>query len=453
MAALVAGTSARPVFDVMLYGNVTGRPYGWARPQEIELMLAGGEPGPDSCPPAEGGCRDDWYLVPAAGDFFFWLAWHQRRGQAGEWLAARVLPEPLGYEQPMTFYTGVHRPWWLWSGQAGYPLCVSYSTLRKVRRLRRGLVPWILDSRGFSELSQHGRWTIPARDYVRDVARYDQEIGGLQWAAPQDWMCEDEVIHGGMLGQVRCAGTGLSVAEHQRRTVASFAELTALWPRFSDRPCPFVPVLQGDSPDAYLACYQMYLDAGVLLGEEHQLAGVGSVCRLQSTSQIAAIARALAPLNLDLHWFGLKLAGLTRPELHRDLAAALAAPRGSAARHCRGGTQSLDSAAWSLDARYGTRLPGCTHISPKTGRPGKCTNCPRYAAWWRDRVLAAMASPAAAQGLGQPELFGAEDLDGQGWAPARRGRARPAAPRSRTGRPGGLVQWELFARPGPGGTP
>jgi hypothetical protein len=389
---------ARPVLHTMLYGNVTGRPYGWATPGETELMLSDGEPGPGHCPP--GGQWPDWYLVPAGDDHQFWLAWHDRRGQAAEWLRSaagqRWAPSP-----EMTFYCGTHRPWWLWSGQVAFPLCVSYSTLHKVKTLHRGRVPWILDSRGFSELAQHGRWTIAGEDYVRDTARYDNEVGGLQWAAPQDWMCEDGIIHGGMVGRVRCVGTGLSVAEHQRRTVANFLELASLWPRYSTRPCPFIPVLQGDTPTAYLRCFQMYLDAGVLLGEEYPLAGVGSVCRLQRTGQIAAVARTLGSLNLDLHWFGLKLTGLKRPEIQRDITS----------RYSWGGTQSLDSESWSLDARYNPRLPGCTHVG-KTGEPNNCNNCPRYATWWRGRVVAAMAAAQAspARTHVQADLF-----DGQPW--------------------------------------
>ena len=78
------------------------------------------------------------------------------------------------------------------------------------------------------------------------------------------------------------------------------------------------------------------------------MASVGSVCRRQSTGQIAAIARELAPLNLDLHWFGLMLADLDRPEVHRDLSSALLAPCGDGHRFRWGGTQLMDSAFWSL---------------------------------------------------------------------------------------------------------
>jgi len=202
-----------------------------------------------------------------------------------------------------------------------------------------------------------------------------------------------------MLGRVRCVGTGLSVPEHQERTVENFKRLVSIWPRYSDRPCPFIPVLQAATPAGYLRCYRMYLAAGVALGEEYPLAGVGSVCRRQSTGEIAAIARELRETGLELHWFGLKLTGLQHPEIQRDIASPYA----------WGGTQSLDSASWSLDARYGSRLAGCAHVSRRTGEPSKCSNCPRYATWWRGRVLAAIeaAQRSPARRAVQGELFSA----------------------------------------------
>ncbi len=49
-------------------------------------------------------------------------------------------------------------------------------------------------------------------------------------------MCEPIVIHGGQAGPIRFAGTGLTVAEHQRRTVTNYAQLRDLAPDL-----PFVP--------------------------------------------------------------------------------------------------------------------------------------------------------------------------------------------------------------------
>ena len=47
------------------------------------------------------------------------------------------------------------------------------------------------------------------------VRRYADEIGNLAWAAAQNWMCEPWIVE----------ETGLSVAEHQRRTIENYLEL------------------------------------------------------------------------------------------------------------------------------------------------------------------------------------------------------------------------------------
>lgn len=57
------------------------------------------------------------------------------------------------------------------------------------------------------------------RQYVAAVRRYDDEIGSLERAAPRDLTCEVAVLQ----------RTGLSVREHQRRTVDNFVELQMLW--------------------------------------------------------------------------------------------------------------------------------------------------------------------------------------------------------------------------------
>jgi hypothetical protein len=63
------------------------------------------------------------------------------------------------------------------------------------------------------------RWTTGGRQYVAAVRRYDEEIGSLERAAPRDLICEVAVSQ----------RTGLSVREHQRRTVDNFVELQMLW--------------------------------------------------------------------------------------------------------------------------------------------------------------------------------------------------------------------------------
>ena len=258
-------------------------------------------------------------------------------------------------------YTGTHMPGWLWSGQADFPLFVSHRRLCRYKRLRPALVQCAIDGGGYSELSLFGEWRTSPREYAGAVARYDAELGPgrLEWAAPQDWMCEPHIT----------AKTGLTAAEHQRRTVANFLELTGLWPQFSDEDSPFMPVLQaapGDA-DGYLECAAMYEAAGVRLAD-FPVVGVGTVCRIQDTALIGRVARALRPLDLALHWFGVKMTGLPGiwpPEESAD------------------SLTSFDSMAWSYEARRMPRLPGCSHS-------GNCANCPVAAGRWRSRVLAAV---------------------------------------------------------------
>jgi hypothetical protein len=293
------------------------------------------------------------------------------------------------------FYLGVHHPNWLWSGDMTCPLFVSHGRLRaRKSTFPAATVPgWALDSMGFTMLRDNGAWTISPREYAEAVLRYDREIGRLEWAAPQDWMCEDAIINGGVVGGQKFAGTGLTVEEHQRRTVANFPELSDAWAEISDEECPFMPVLQGKPGDAesYLRCAQMYEDAGVRL-EEFPVVGIGSVCRIQEEPVIGRLARGLACLELPLHWFGVKLTGL--PEVWPHIT-------------------SHDSMAWSTSARREPRMPGCTHIRVRgkyVGQPSTCANCPRYARWWREKVVALGVSLAAGDRHFQGELFSADEL-------------------------------------------
>jgi hypothetical protein len=144
------------------------------------------------------------------------------------------------------------------------------------------------------------------------------------------------------------------VREHQERTVANYLELRALAPHL-----PFVPVLQGWTPADYLRCVNLYTFAGIDLTAE-PLVGLGSICRRQSTSEIAGLVRELASGGLRLHGFGVKTQGLARYACH---------------------LASADSLAWSFRARRSQPLPGCV------GRHKNCANCLTYATAWRTRLL------------------------------------------------------------------
>lgn len=263
----------------------------------------------------------------------------------------------------LVFYLGTHQPAWLWSDTlpADVALFVSHRRLdggprgSRTSRYPAARRSWALDSGGFSELSLYGEWRTTPEAYVTAVRRYDTELGRLEWAAPQDWMCEPVML----------ARTGLTVADHQARTVANFARLQELWYAETDIESPFMPVLQGWALNDYLACWDQYDAAGINLAD-YPIVGVGSVCRRQDSDEIGQIMAALRRIDdgIPLHGFGVKGEGIRRYGHHMATA---------------------DSMAWSYGARRDNKpLPGCVgHIN--------CANCPRYALEWRERVLSGSA--------------------------------------------------------------
>lgn len=252
----------------------------------------------------------------------------------------------------LRFYLGTHMTGWLSDPRfVRQPLFVSRRRLTGQRRLPRALGRWALDSGGFTELSMHGAWLTPPRSYAADVRRFRDEIGHMDWAAPQDWMCEPEMLQ----------KTGLSVAEHQRRTVVNFLELRA-----ADPDLPFAPVLQGYRVADYWRCQDLYLRHGVDLTRE-PIVGVGTLCRRQATDEAERIVTTLASGGLRLHGFGFKVQGL---------------------RRCRSLLASADSMAWSFHGRRAAPLPG--HDLPGPGRPRghkNCANCADYALGWVHDML------------------------------------------------------------------
>lgn len=243
----------------------------------------------------------------------------------------------------MLFYLGTHEPSWL--RDIGVPLFVSDRRLRRLRTLPQAGERWALDSGGFTELSTRGRWETTPGEYVARARRYRDEVGRMDFAAPQDWMCEPAVRE----------LTGLSVRDHQERTIASVMELRATAPDV-----PWIPVLQGWDATDYLTHIDDYTRAGIDLRAEPTV-GVGTVCRRQSGPEGAAIVRMIADRGIRIHAFGFKLTGL-------------------AACHSR--LVSADSMAWSYSARKNPPLPGCGHAS--------CANCRRYAMMWRNKAIAAL---------------------------------------------------------------
>jgi hypothetical protein len=167
------------------------------------------------------------------------------------------------------------------------------------------------------------------------------------------------------------ARTGLSVAEHLHRTVENYLTLRRLAPHL-----PVIPVVQGWRLPDYMDCLDLYRSAGVDLAALPRV-GLGSVCRRQSTAEIAVIVTELARRGLRLHGFGVKTGGL---HLYGHL------------------LTSADSMAWSYAARRAPALPGCTGHK-------NCANCLAYATRWRAGVLGRYAARGH-----QASLF-----DGDGW--------------------------------------
>ena len=247
----------------------------------------------------------------------------------------------------MRFLLGTHRPNWL--ERLDVPLFVSHRTLGPRKRLPVARAGWALDSGAFSELSAHGRWTTSVSEYVDAVARYQAEIGQLQWAAPMDWMC-------GAVHHLEERSDCRSV-QHQERTVRQLPpKLTPTRGRSSRCCCR-----AGDASSDYEACVELYASAGVDLTAV-PVVGVGSVCRRQGTWDIGRVMATLSGMGIRLHGFGVKKQGLVL---------------------CARYLTSADSMAWSYRARHDWPLPGCTHR--------RCANCSRYALRWRDELLAPSA--------------------------------------------------------------
>lgn len=245
----------------------------------------------------------------------------------------------------MIFYLGTTEYTWLARKGVPTPFFVNYHKLLKQEKRKSAFLPalehWALDSGGFSELKVDGKWKIPPAQYVASVRRYVDEIGKLDWAAPQDWMCEDAILR----------KTGLSVAVHQRRTIDSYLDLKAMAPEL-----PFVPVLQGWLLNHYMDHIEQYDKAGVDLRKE-DLVALGTMCRRQDTIRAAWIIRTLVEHGLRCHALGAKTVGLAG---YSNLIA------------------SADSDAWSLGARI-------RHFkfSSECRHTGDCHNCYNWALAWR----------------------------------------------------------------------
>jgi hypothetical protein len=264
-------------------------------------------------------------------------------------------------------YVGIPDPSWL--DYIGRPACVSVRRLyrKTTLGLPRADYPWFLDSgitwvfdyvRGSESDKEVSPYPVPAERYAELVHRYDVVIGNLEWASVQDYPAEAKVVE----------RTGLSEVEHQRRSVASYLELSAIWEQRrqrgrSHRPNPFRPALQGGTDaDSYLRCVDMYRRAGVDL--TRGVVGLGGVCMRESTREITEVVEAVcvAVPGIKLHGYGVKTGGLELYGHH---------------------LHSIDSQAWSKAARARRiKSPRCTNFHTD------CRNCAVQAQDWHDEMTA-----------------------------------------------------------------
>lgn len=250
----------------------------------------------------------------------------------------------------VTFYLGTPEPSWLHTNACDAPLFVSARRLRRLKYHKPAATHWALDSGGFTELNMHGSWHTSPATYAREVALFTDQIGSLDFASQQDWMCEPFVLQ----------KTGKTVRQHQQLTVQNYLELRTI-----DDTLPIIPVLQGWTPDDYLHHIDMFTDAGIDLPSLPRV-GIGSVCRRASLTSMASLITTISQSGIRLHGFGIKTDGLTR------YAFAL---------------RSADSMAWSFTARRAQRRLCDTHH-----RSPKCSYCAHWAAMWYRNVIATIGT-------------------------------------------------------------
>lgn len=199
------------------------------------------------------------------------------------------------------FFVGTHQPADAWRFAAA---CLSLNRLerrQKPVRLRRGL----LDSGAFTKVAKMGGYPETPEAHAAKIHRL-WTLGIIRPLAvvAEDYMCEPFVLK----------RTGLTVEEHQRRTVERYDRLVAELKRLFDGKLPFrvMPVLQGQTRADYLRHLAMYGDR---IGPRMWV-GVGSVCKRQGN--VAVIEDLLGAIkevrpDLRLHGFWREADGAQEP--------------------------------------------------------------------------------------------------------------------------------------------
>lgn len=220
----------------------------------------------------------------------------------------------------LRFYLGLHQPA---DAKHFSHACISINRLRG-RKSKVTIGPEnggsvLLDSGAFTELSTYGHYRHSVGEYAQEVKRLCN-LMTIDACVAQDYMCETFMLE----------KTGLTIEDHQRLTIERYDELLT-----HDLPCYVLPVLQGYSPESYIAHIRAYGDRLA----QNAWVGVGSVCKRNSRPEaIAAVLSAIKSERPDLrlHGFGVKLTALKHPVVKSLL-------------------YSADSMAWSFHARKNGR--------------------------------------------------------------------------------------------------
>lgn len=180
------------------------------------------------------------------------------------------------------FFIGCDRRWMF--DLIPKPMLGVNAPLSRRVDLRSKEVSWA-DSGAFQLVKKHAGYPFSHEEYR---ARLEQL--GPSFYTQMDWPCEPSVRE----------KTGLTVAQHQVRSIASAAEC-ATWKLGESL---FVPTIQGWTVDEYLACAENLEAEGLW----RPYMAIGSVCRRGSTAGVERVLWALREFKpgTRYHGFGVK---------------------------------------------------------------------------------------------------------------------------------------------------
>jgi hypothetical protein len=167
-------------------------------------------------------------------------------------------------------------------------MCWSFKQLRKRKKeLPKCRGKFLMDSAGFTELSNYGKYTFDIPEYLSCVRRFNPD-----YFVNMDWMCEPSIIQ----------KTKENIQYHINATIENYYDM--IQQLTEDEIRRSIPVIQGWCIQDYLYCIEGYEKNGLIM----PYMGIGSICRRGSTREIAkiiSIIKGELP-NVKLHGFGVK---------------------------------------------------------------------------------------------------------------------------------------------------